>query len=212
MKKFKKLLVCVLAVMMLMTSSLPVYAASRPSKPVLTNATMTSTGRLYLSWRSVSNASGYRIRIYNFHKKSSATVYISNKYNVNYSKSMNANTAYRVSVSSYRNQNGKKVFSAETNKYLCTERSLSKASSTRSSLTVKWSKLYGISGYRVYRSKSLSSGYKYTANVSANATSVRINSLGSDRTYFRIVPYRIINGQKYNLPYKQGYYMYTIYY
>ena len=65
MKKFKKLLVCMLAVMMLISSAIPVSAAARPAIPTIKNAEMTSTGRMYLSWKTVSNADGYKLRIYN---------------------------------------------------------------------------------------------------------------------------------------------------
>ena len=56
MKKFKKLLVCMLAVMMLISSAIPVSAATRPAIPTLRSAQMTSSGRMSLSWKSVSNA------------------------------------------------------------------------------------------------------------------------------------------------------------
>ena len=49
MKKFKKLLVCMLAVMMLISSAIPVSAAARPAIPTIKNAEVTSTGRMYLS-------------------------------------------------------------------------------------------------------------------------------------------------------------------
>ena len=65
MKKFKKLLVCMLAVMMLISSAIPVSAATRPAIPTLRSAQMTSSGRMSLSWKSVSNANGYKVRIYN---------------------------------------------------------------------------------------------------------------------------------------------------
>lgn len=69
MKKFKKLLVCMLAVMMLISSAIPVSAATRPAIPTLRSAQMTSSGRMSLSWKSVSNADGYKVRIYNCSKR-----------------------------------------------------------------------------------------------------------------------------------------------
>ena len=71
MKKFKKLLVCMLAVMMLISSAIPVSAAARPAIPTIKNAEVTSTGRMYLSWKTVSNADGYKLRIYNCNTKKS---------------------------------------------------------------------------------------------------------------------------------------------
>ena len=55
-----------LAVMMLISSAIPVSAATRPAIPTLRSAQMTSSGRMSLSWKSVSNADGYKVRIYNY--------------------------------------------------------------------------------------------------------------------------------------------------
>ena len=76
MKKFKKLLVCMLAVMMLISSAIPVSAATRPAIPTLRSAQMTSSGRMSLSWKSVSNANGYKVRIYNCRKKKASSIHL----------------------------------------------------------------------------------------------------------------------------------------
>ena len=176
MKKFKKLLVCMLAVMMLISSAIPVSAATRPAIPTLRSAQMTSSGRMSLSWKSVSNADGYKVRIYNCSKKKASSIHLSGRYNNNYYTNKRANTAYLVSV------------------------------------TVKWSKLYGISGYYVYKSTSSNSGYKRYATLSANATSVKVKSLtSSGNTYFYVVPYRVYKGKRYTFPHNI-YRMYTRYY
>ena len=211
MKKFKKLLVCMLAVMMLISSAIPVSAAARPAIPTIKNAEMTSTGRMYLSWKTVSNADGYKLRIYNCNTKKSASKFFG-KYNVNYSTKKNANTAYLVSVWSYRWVNGQRIYSTDSDAFVCTPRDLKTVKSTASALTVKWARLYGISGYYVYKSTSPNSGYRRTATLAANRTSVTIHrSSSSGSTYFYIVPYRTYNGKRYLLPHKI-YRMYTVYY
>ena len=160
MKKFKKLLVCMLAVMMLISSAIPVSAATRPAIPTLRSAQMTSSGRMSLSWKSVSNANGYKVRIYNCRKKKASSIHLSGRYNNNYYTNKSANTAYLVSVYSYRWVNGQRIYSIDSDAFVCTPRTLTTVSSTASTLTVKWSKLYGISGYYVYKSTSSNSGYK----------------------------------------------------
>ena len=212
MKKFKKLLVCMLAVMMLISSAIPVSAATRPAIPTLRNAQMTSSGRMSLSWKSVSNANGYKVRIYNCRKKKASSIHLSGRYNNNYYTNKSANTAYLVSVYSYRWVNGQRIYSIDSDAFVCTPRTLTTVSSTASTLTVKWSKLYGISGYYVYKSTSPKSGYRRTATLAANRTSVTIHrSSSSGSTYFYIVPYRTYNGKRYLLPHKI-YRMYTVYY
>lgn len=124
----------------------------------------------------------------------------------------NANTAYLVSVWSYRWVNGQRIYSTDSDAFVCTPRDLKTVKSTASALTVKWSRLYGISGYYVYKSTSPNSGYRRTATLAANRTSVTIHrSSSSGSTYFYIVPYRTYNGKRYLLPHKI-YRMYTVYY
>lgn len=212
MKKFKKLLVCMLAIMMLISSAIPVSAATRPAIPTLRSAQMTSSGRMSLSWKSVSNANGYKVRIYNCRKKKASSIHLSGRYNNNYYTNKSANTAYLVSVYSYRWVNGQRIYSIDSDAFVCTPRTLTTVSSTASTLTVKWSKLYGISGYYVYKSTSSNSGYKRYATLSANATSVKVKSLtSSGNTYFYVVPYRVYKGKRYTFPHNI-YRMYTRYY
>ena len=121
-------------------------------------------------------------------------------------------TQLLVSVYSYRWVNGQRIYSIDSDAFVCTPRTLTTVSSTASTLTVKWSKLYGISGYYVYKSTSSNSGYKRYATLSANATSVKVKSLtSSGNTYFYVVPYRVYKGKRYTFPYNI-YRMYTRYY
>ena len=59
----------------------------------------------------------------------------------------------------------------------------------------------GVSGYRVYRSYSANSGYSLLKTLPASATSIRLTGLTATRRYIAIIPYKTVNGVKYNLPY-----------
>ena len=106
MKKFKKLLVCMLAVMMLISSAIPVSAASRPAIPTLRSAQMTSSGRMSLSWKSVSNANGYKVRIYNCRKKKASSIHLSGRYNNNYYTNTGSMTGPGSSNTNYNYSSG----------------------------------------------------------------------------------------------------------
>ena len=206
MKKVKKLLVCMLTAIMMLTVAVPAQAGVY--KPKMTTVYMNDSGRLYLAWNSQRDAVGYRIRIKDFSTNKTKTYYMNGKYKTSGYLDLNKNKAYRVGVSAYRYRNGKLVFGTEYVKYMCAARELWKISATSYSVTMGWNKLSGISGYRVYKSSSRSSGYRYVATLSSRATSCTIYNLNSARTYVKIIPFKSVNGTKYNLPYYAGYYIY----
>ena len=65
-------------------------------------------------------------------------------------------------------------------------------------------------GYRLYRSKSKNSGYSLYKTLSGGATSCKLTGL-SGYTYFKLIPYRNVNGGKWNLPIS-AFYTHTYYY
>ena len=66
----------------------------------------------------------------------------------------------------------------------------------------KWAKLKGINGYYIYRSASRDSGYTRLARLSENAVSYRVTGLGAEKTYIRVVPYKLVNGKAVTLPHE----------
>ena len=81
-------------------------------------------------------------------------------------------------------------------------RSVWDSDASPTALTVNWTALRGIHGYRVYVSLSRDSGYQLATTLPAGATAVRFTGLGSAPVYVRIIPYRTVNGKKMNFPYK----------
>lgn len=71
------------------------------------------------------------------------------------------------------------------------------SSSSYSAITVKWNKVEGASGYRVYRSASKSSGYKIIKTItSAQTCSYADKSTTFNKTYYyKVEAYRTENGQ-----------------
>lgn len=207
MKKVKKLLVCMLTAIMMLTMAVPAQAGVY--KPKMTTVYMNDSGRLYLGWNSQRDAAGYRVRIKDFSTNKTKPYYLKGRYNTSGYLDLNKNKAYRIEVCAYRyNRNGEPVYGTKYVKYMCTARKLWKISATSYSVKMGWNRLYGISGYRVYKSSSRSSGYRYVATLSSGATACTIYNLNSPRTYVKIIPFKSVNGTKYNLPYYAGYYIY----
>lgn len=71
------------------------------------------------------------------------------------------------------------------------------SSSSYSAITVKWNKVEGASGYRVYRSTSKSSGYKIIKTItSAQTCSYADKNTTFNKTYYyKVEAYRTENGQ-----------------
>ena len=76
------------------------------------------------------------------------------------------------------------------------------ANATSTAITLKWAKLKGINGYYIYRSASRDSGYTRLARLSENAVSYRVTGLGAEKTYIRVVPYKLVNGKAVTLPHE----------
>lgn len=107
---------------------------------------------------------------------------------------------YRFRVTPYVVLNGKTYTGASvTSPYVYTLKStkkpvVSKASS--SYVKVSWSKVYGISGYKVYRSKYSSKNFKLVKTVSSNYTYAKIKTYKNVRYYYKVRPYKKV-GTKY---------------
>lgn len=107
---------------------------------------------------------------------------------------------YRFRVTPYVVLNGKTYTGASgTSPYVYTLKStkkpvVSKASS--SYVKVSWSKVYGISGYKVYRSKYSSKNFKLVKTVTSNYTYAKIKTYKNVRYYYKVRPYKKV-GTKY---------------
>lgn len=202
MKRAKKLVLGAVLFVLAMAFSVTASAASyAPSKVTLTKAQISTSGRLQLGWKQVSNANGYRVKFLDYSKKKVTTKNLAGKTNISYTTTLDKNTVYRVSVSAYRVKNSKKWYSAEVQFLASAARVYGSKNATKSAITVTWNKLKGVNGYRIYRSWSANSGYTYYKALSANTTQYRFTGLTSQRRYIRIIPYKVIDGKKYNLPY-----------
>lgn len=184
------------------TCKVKVTAATKPAAPVFTYGSMNRDGKISLGWNAVNGASGYRVNYYNYGTGTTSTKYLSGKTNTEWTITLNKNVLYRVSVCAYRIESGERVYGATRLAYASAPRIIQGANATSTAITLKWAKLKGINGYYIYRSTSRDSGYTRLARLSENAVSYRVTGLSAEKTYIRVVPYKIVNGKAVTLPHE----------
>lgn len=201
MRRIKKLFAGVVLFLMAMAFGVTASAASYPAAPTFRTSAITKGGYLTLIWNSVNGANGYRVKTLDYSRKKVTTRNLPGKSNISYTAQLDRDTVYRVTVCAYKVKNGKKYYGAERGGYVAAARNNYSSNATSTAITMKWTRLKGVSGYRVYRSYSLNSGYSLMKTLPASATSIRFTGLTATRRYIAIIPYKTINGVKYNLPY-----------
>lgn len=178
--------------------------------PTFTRKTMDANGKVSLKWKANSKAKGYRVKIYSYRNGTTGVRYLTGSGRASWSMKLSTNSVYRISVCAYKISSGKRVFGSSRTVYLSAPRTFTGTNSTSNAITVNWKRIYGVSGYRIYRSQSSNSGFKLSRSLSSKATSVRIKYSGS-HVYVRIVPYKTVNGKRISLPYSVAY-IYKTYY
>lgn len=149
--------------------------------------TTAGSDSMTLKWSKVSNAAGYRVYVkvdgkWKSLKTGSAVTYTA--------ENLTASTTYTFGVKAYRKSSGKTYWSSLTTVKAKTKAmpdiKTPTATSTKDSVTLKWSKVAGASGYRVYQYKN----NKWVKIKSVAANSYTVKSLKSATTYkFKIKPY-----------------------
>jgi len=130
------------------------------SKPKLTKIENTSTG-IKIYWDKKSGADSYRV----YRKtKNSDWKYLDSTSKLYFTdKTAKSGTKYYYAVKA-RNESGNSDLSSSLSKYYLSDPSLKTPSSTRSGVSLSWSRVYGASGYVVYR-KTSSGSYKKIATI-----------------------------------------------
>lgn len=154
-----------------------------------------------ITWKAVDNADKYQ-------------VYRSTSKNSGYSRiatvsgkslkdaKLKTGKTYYYKVRAYAVIDGSDVYSGYSS-VKSVKTSLGKVSSIKletgkAKVTVKWSKVKGASGYKIYRSTKKSSGFKCVKTVKSGSTVKYVNSnLKKGRTYYyKVRAYRTVDGKK----------------
>ena len=188
-------------------STFAVSAASASVKTTLATPKITAGKNLAynqnkIAWGKVTGAQGYLV-----YRKTAKTGYslvgtITSGSTVTFTdKKATTGTTYYYVVKAYRTVNGKKVPSeksaAKAIKTVLPTTKIYSAVVSKSTITVKWNKVTGASGYEVYMATSANGKYVKKATVSSSKLSSKISGLSKDKYYyFKIKPYRTVNGKK----------------
>lgn len=189
MKIISKLLSLVICMLMVfMTGTLAAEAATvKVSPPTKVTATTTSD-TVKLNWSKVSKATGYKVYKKTNGKWKAIKTVTSNTYTV---KSLTASESYSFAVKTYRKVSGKTYYSSKYTTVNAKTKNMGstpkpEATADKNSVTLKWSKVPGATGYRVYQYKN----GEWTKIKSVTTNSYKVTSLKVDTTYkFKIKPY-----------------------
>ena len=154
-----------------------------------------------ITWKEVDNADKYQV--YRSTSKNSgysriATVSGKSLKNVN----LKTGKTYYYKVRAYAKINDTDVYS-KYSAVKSVKMSLGKVSSLKletgkAKVTVKWSKVKGASGYKIYRSTKKSSGFKCVKTLKSGSTVKYVNKnlkKGQDY-YYKVKAYRTVDGKK----------------
>ena len=155
-----------------------------------------STNKVTVKWGKVSSVDGYRVQLITGGK--TTTKYVTG---TSYTFSNKVTKSYRVKVSAYSVIEGKKAYSAVKTKTSIAKpkvTALSKNSSGK--VTVKWSKLSTVDGYRI---KLNANDTSYTKTITKNSTtSYTFSNKVKGEYTVSIAAYSVIEGEKVFTDYK----------
>lgn len=168
----------------------------------ITKANFTSSANaVKMSWNKVSGATGYRVYKYNTSTKKWQTV--ANTKNTYYTFSkLKSGTTYKFTVRAYRTEGGKTYLSPKYSTFTTSTNPATvnfKLTAGSKKATVKWSKVTGATGYKVYYKTSKNGKWTCLKTANNKTTSYTKTGLKKGKTYyFTVKAYRTVGGKTYN--------------
>ncbi len=201
-KILNRIWLVVLSVMMLMVvCSGTSLAASKVAKPAVTEKIVSSqtTTEIKLKWRKVAGATGYRIYQYNpsTEKWEKIKTTTSKSHTVS---NLAAGTKYKFKVKAYKKVDDKTLWGKASatfttaTKPTVTEKIVS--SQTTSEITLKWRKVTGATGYRIYQYNP--STEKWEKLETTTSKSYTVKNLDSGTKYkFKVKAYKTVGDKNF---------------
>lgn len=160
-----------------------------------------SANAVKMSWDKVSGATVYRVYKYNTSTKKWQTV--ANTKNTSYTFSkLKAGTTYKYTVRAYKTLDGKTYLSPKYSAFTSStnpETVSFKLTAGSKKATVKWSKVTGATGYKVYYKTSKNGKWIGLKTTNNKTTSYTKTGLKKGKTYyFTVKAYRSVGGKTYN--------------
>lgn len=181
----------------------------KPNKVSGIKATSNSYNSIKLTWnKAVNGANGYAVyRSTSKDGKYTLRKTITSKNTIEFTDTgLDTNTTYYYKVRPYRMIEDKKEYGSYS-EIVCAKPVLSKTtitvSSTSKKATIKWNKVLGASGYKVYSATSSDGTYSLKKTItSINTLSYTNTNLVSGKTYYyKVRAYRNVNGKVVYGPY-----------
>ena len=181
----------------------------KPNKVLGIKATSNSYNSIKLTWnKAINGANGYAVyRSTSKDGKYTLRKTITSKNTIEFTDTgLDTNTTYYYKVRPYRMIEDKKEYGSYS-EIVCAKPVLSKTtitvSSTSKKATIKWNKVLGASGYKVYSATSSDGTYSLKKTItSINTLSYTNTNLVSGKTYYyKVRAYRNVNGKVVYGPY-----------
>ena len=188
---------------------IPNKPEEKPNKVSGIKATSNSYNSIKLTWnKTVNGANGYAVyRSTSKDGKYTLRKTITSKNTIEFTDTgLDTNTTYYYKVRAYRMIADKKKYGSYS-EIVCAKSVLSKTTITVSSkskkATIKWNKVLGASGYKVYSATSSNGTYSLKKTItSINTLSYTNTNLVSGKTYYyKVRAYRNVNGKVVYGPY-----------
>lgn len=166
-------------------------------KPVLSKAARTGYDSIQLNWNKVKFAQGYQIYRYDsVTKKWTYVKKITGGNTVSWKNtSLKTGRKYTYKVRAYADKAYSEFSSTKAATPTLSKPSIKKVSPGKKNATVKWSKISGASGYKIYRSTKKSSGYKAVKTIKKGSTTSWKNTglKKGKKYYYKVKAYRIVD-------------------
>lgn len=168
----------------------------------ITKANFTSSANaVKMSWSKIPGATGYKVYKYNTSTKKWQTA--ANTKNTSYTFSkLKAGTTYKYTVRAYKTQGGKTYLSPKYSTFTTSTNPATvnfKLTAGSKKATIKWSKVTGATGYKVYYKTSKNGKWIGLKTTNNKTTSYTKTGLKKGKTYyFTVKAYRSVGGKTYN--------------
>ena len=190
--------------------NLVLKAVEEPQPPTVTSlaapksvkARSVAYNKIKISWKKVTNASGYEIFQYNSKTKKYKKIGSTTK--ISYTKKgLKTGTVYKFKVRAYRKESGQTV-RGKFSSVVSAKPALSKVAGfkkgkiKKKSISMSWKKVSGANGYRVFRAASKKGKYKVIKTITKGKivkfTDKRVKS--RKNYYYKIRAYRKVGKKK----------------
>lgn len=176
----------------------PPKAPKAPKTPTSFKAARAGYGSIKLTWNKVSGASGYKIYRYNSSKKTYSNIKTLKGGSVKtYTNTgLKTGSKYYYKIRAYKTGEGGTSYSALSSSRSATP-SLTKPTITKltpgsKKITVRWNKISGATGYKLYRATSKNGKYKLVKTTKSRYYTNK-SLKKNKRYYYKVRAYRIVD-------------------